>query len=210
MVRVKICGITNPDDAMVAVTAGADALGFVFAESPRRVAVEAVAEILKIVPPMVATMGVFANQSAEEVVRTVLDLGLNFAQIHGDLGDRAVLAKHLGCKRIIRALRVRTEEDLTNATHDCPKCGCAAFLLDAHVDGVMGGTGVACDWELASKAHSLGRPLILAGGLNPNNVAAAISVVRPYAVDVSSGVEIRPGKKDHFKIEEFIRHAKQF
>lgn len=194
---------------MAAVNAGADALGFVFAESPRQVDSGKARSILGKLPLFISTVGVFANQPAEQVCDTVLELGLHFAQIHGDMGDRQVLGSRLGCKRIVRALRIRSESDLENVTHECPNCGCAGFLLDAHVDGMMGGTGVTCDWDLAAKAHSLSRPLILAGGLNSDNVAEGIIAVRPYAVDVSSGVEAYPGTKDHRKIEEFIRHAKQ-
>jgi len=208
LVKVKICGITNIEDALFAVESGADALGFVFAESPRQVNADMVSKIIQELPLFVTTIGVFANQPADEVVSIMESTCLHFAQIHGDFGDKSVLGKGLGCRRIIRGLRVESESDLHDAEHDCPNCGCAALLLDSHVDGIMGGTGRTFDWQLAVRAHTLGKPIILAGGLTPQNVKEAVEKVHPYAVDVSTGVEASPGKKDRAKIEEFIKNAK--
>jgi phosphoribosylanthranilate isomerase len=209
MVKVKICGITNIEDALAAVNAGADALGFIFAESPRKVSAEVALEILKQLPPFITTVGVFANQHADEVLPIMEQTGLDYAQLHGDMGNPFEFAKVLGCRRLIRALRIKSEEDIKWALADCPKCGSPAFHLDAHVEGMMGGTGRTFDWNLAIKAKSLGKPIILAGGLTSENVAEAVQMVQPYAVDVSTGVEASPGKKDHRKIEEFIRNAKK-
>jgi len=209
LVRVKICGITNIEDAHAAVSAGADALGFVFAESPRQVNAKTVLSIIGQLPPFVTTIGVFANQTAEEIVSAMREANLNFAQLHGEIADLGVIGSELGCRRLIRGLRMKSEADLHDAAHSCPNCGCAGILLDAHVDGMMGGTGRTFDWDLAVKAHSLNKPIILAGGLNPSNVSDAIQKVRPYAVDVSTGVEASPGKKDWEKIKEFVHNAKK-
>lgn len=209
MVKIKICGITNLEDAMAAVEAGADALGFVFADSPRKTDIATVSHILKQLPPFITAVGVFANQPAEEVVQVMETTRLHFAQLHGDFGDRSVLGSGLGCRRLIRALRVQSGSDLQDAEHDCPNCGCAALLLDTHVEGAMGGTGRTFDWNIAIEAVSLGKPIILAGGLTSENVEEAVSMVRPYAVDVSSGVESSPGIKDHAKIKEFIINARK-
>lgn len=209
MVRVKICGITGLADAEAAVEAGADALGFVFAESPRRIDASAAAAIISKLPPFVQTVGVFANQSAEEILEIMKVSGARYAQLCGELPDVRVLSGGLGCGRIIRALRIRSDEDIEAAMEECPGCSCAAFLLDAHVEGMMGGTGHTIDWSLAARAGVLGRPIILAGGLTPENVEEAVAAARPYAVDVSSGVEESPGKKDHAKIGEFIKNAKK-
>mgnify|MGYP005866924533 CR=1 FL=1 len=202
MTRVKICGITNIDDAMAAVEAGADALGFVFAESPRKVDVDTAANIVAELPPLITVVGVFAGQTAEEVI-SAMGAGLHVAQIHGTLS--VALPSH----RLVRALRVASEADIDRAAGDPAVKACAAVLLDAHVEGLMGGTGMTFDWDLAVRARSLERPIVLAGGLNPENVREAISRVRPYAVDVSTGVEASPGRKDHAKIKEFVLNAKE-
>lgn len=211
MIRVKICGITNIEDALAAIEAGADALGFVFAESPRKVDVATAGGILERIPPFVTTVGVFANQDVDEVFKIWKRTGLHFAQLHGVLGpitDLVAPNSGFGWYRIIRAVRVKCEEDIGQAAKDRPSRMCAALLLDAHVEGLMGGTGQTFDWDLAVMAQSLGKPIILAGGLTPENVAEAVRKVRPYAVDVSTGVEASPGKKDHSKIKEFIDNAK--
>ena len=212
MVRLKICGITNIEDAKAAVEAGADALGFVFAESPRKVDVKTALSVLEQLPPLVTTVGVFANQDVDEVFRIWKQTGLHFAQLHelsGPARELLSTSSGFGWYRVIHALRLKSAEDIRRAADDPQARACAALLLDAHVEGKMGGTGETFDWDLAVQAKSLGRPIILAGGLTPANVADAIRKVGPYAVDVSSGVEASPGKKDHEKIREFIRNAKQ-
>ena len=207
MIKVKICGIANIEDAMAAIEAGADALGFVFAESPRRITVKAALSILEKLPPFVTTVGVFANQDADEISGIWRQTNLHLAQLHGACA--CAPCEGFGWRRVIRALRIKSEEDIRGAAEDDATRLCAALLLDAHVEGLMGGTGRTFDWDLAAQAKSLGKPLILAGGLTPANVEEAVRKVRPYAVDVSTGVEASPGKKDHTKIKEFIENAKR-
>lgn len=206
MTRVKICGITSTEDALAAVEAGADALGFVFAESPRRVDVKTVQGLVVKLPPFVATVGVFAGQDEGQVLQAMDDTGLHYAQIHGD----SAVSGEAVCWGVIRALRIQSAEDIHKAAQDPLLHACWAVLLDAHVDGLMGGTGQTFDWDLAVQAKSLGKPIILAGGLTPENVGEAVTKVRPYAVDVSTGVEASPGKKDYAKIKEFIDNAKRY
>jgi len=212
MVRVKICGITNIEDARAAVEAGADAVGFVFAESPRKVDPQTALDVMQRLPPLVSTVGVFADQDVDEVFRIWKQTNLQFAQFHGVRGPKRELlstGSGFGWYRIIHALRVKSAEDIRQAAENSSVRACAALLLDAHVEGLMGGTGQTFDWDLAIQAKSLGKPIILAGGLTPENVEEAVRKVRPYAVDVATGVEASPGKKDHDKIREFIRNAKK-
>lgn len=211
MPRVKICGITNIEDALASVEAGADALGFVFADSPRKVSAETALDIIRRLPPFVSTVGVFARQEPEEVLRIWRETGVEFAQLHGEPAPTRELFPPdggFGFHRIIRALRVKSADDIRRAADDRAVRACAAILLDAHVDGLMGGTGRTFDWNLAVEAQSLGKPIILAGGLTPGNVAEAVRSVRPYAVDVSTGLEASPGRKDHARIKEFIHNAR--
>ena len=200
--RVKICGITNLEDAQCAVAAGADALGFVFYEnSPRYVHPEKVGQIVSALPPFVTTVGLFVNADAEMIQQTMLTTGLNVVQLHGDESPEDCI---LNPYPVIKAVRVKGVESLTGIDN----YHVSALLLDAWNDQQYGGTGESFDWQLAKKLT--GRlPLILAGGLNPDNVAQAIQVVNPYAVDVSSGVEESPGRKDHNKIREFIQQVRQ-
>jgi len=200
--RVKICGITSAEDAAAAVDAGADALGFVFVPgTPRYVAPDAAAEILAAMPPLVATVGVFVDRPLEEVLGIVSALGLHAVQLHGQ--EPAAYSRRMPVP-VIRALRVRDAESLrpleTYPAH--------AFLLDAYVEGRPGGTGTPIPLDLALQAKGR-RPVILSGGLRPDTVAPAIRLVRPYGVDVSSGVEATPGRKDHRKVREFIVNVRQ-
>jgi phosphoribosylanthranilate isomerase len=198
--RVKICGITNREDAMLAVAAGAHALGFVFAPSPRQVAPEAVAAIVAGLPPFVQTVGVFVDQD----VAAVLDrCPLDAVQFHGDEPPDA-LARLKGVRRI-KAFRIATEADL--APLGRYREVAEAFLLDAQVAGIAGGTGQTFPWHLAREARRFGRPIILAGGLTPENVAAAIAEGGPDAVDVSSQIEMSPGRKDPVRVRRFIAAA---
>lgn len=200
-VRVKICGITGLDDARAAVNAGADALGFVFyPPSPRYVSPSVAADIARSLPPFVTTVGLFVNETPEAVNGIMDETGLSVAQLHGD-EDAAACA---GIRKpVIKAVRVETEDDLSGMA----EYSVAAFLLDARIEGFYGGTGKSFPHELASKAKTYGR-IILAGGLTQDNVAEAVRQVRPYGVDVSTGVESSPGCKDHGKMEKFIREAK--
>jgi phosphoribosylanthranilate isomerase len=201
-VRVKICGITRVRDAVAAVDAGADALGFMFFEnSKRNISPPLAAEIIRELPPFVARVGVFVNP-APEFVRSIIETtGIDTLQFHGEETPGFCAQFHW---KAIKAFRMRDRESL----RACSAYRDFAWLLDSHVDGAQGGTGVAFDWNVAAEAVKLSRMVILAGGLNPQTVAEAVSEVRPYAVDVSSGVESEPGKKDHQKVREFIAAAK--
>ena len=201
-VRVKICGITRVEDALAAVEAGADALGFMFyASSPRCVGPRMVAEIVPQLPPFVARVGVFVNPSEEEVHRAVLVCGLDTLQFHGE--ESPEFCAKFGLKTI-KAFRVRDVDSLQALA----SYRTDAWLLDSFVPGQQGGSGARFNWDLAREAQQHGRPIILAGGLDAENVAEAVRKVRPYAVDVSSGVEASPGKKDIEKIKRFVAAAK--
>jgi phosphoribosylanthranilate isomerase len=198
-VRVKICGITNLEDALAAAEAGADALGFVFYEkSLRYIQPEKASDIIKQLPPFINTVGVFVNAREEFIRQTIQLCGLSAVQFHGDEPPAECL-KYTPVKSI-KAFRVESESIL----NILPKYNTDAWLLDAFIKGVEGGTGCMFDWDIASKACGFGRPVILAGGLTIDNVQEAIKQVQPFAVDVSSGVEDHPGKKDHAKLKDFI------
>jgi phosphoribosylanthranilate isomerase len=198
MLRVKICGITSLEDALAAAEAGADALGFVFAPSPRRIAPEAAAAIIRELPPFVTTVGLVVDQDPTPILTAC---PLDVIQFHGSEPPEAVAAL---ARRAYKAFRLRTEADL----EPLARYECAAHLLDAFVPGVAGGTGQAFPWELAVSARAPGRRIIVAGGLTPANVAECVRVTRPYGVDVSSGVEAAPGRKDAAKVRDFIQAAR--
>jgi phosphoribosylanthranilate isomerase len=200
--RVKICGITCREDAVAAVEAGADALGFVFVPgTPRCVPPEVAEGIVGVLPPFITPVGVFMNQPLEEVVRIAARCGLQAIQLHGD--EPEAYSRRIPL-RVIKAVRVRDAESL----RILPTYPAHAFLLDAFVEGQPGGTGTPIAWELAvqAKGHA---PIILSGGLRPETVGPAVRRVRPYGVDVSSGVEVSPGRKDHQKVREFIAAVRQ-
>jgi phosphoribosylanthranilate isomerase len=198
--KVKICGITSPEDALFAAEAGADALGFVFYEgSPRHVFPETVMEIISALPPFVTTVGVFVNAPPAEIREVLALTGLDVVQLHGDEPpEEASLFP-----RVIKAFRVR---DVT-VLEEIRRFRASAYLLDTYDPDVPGGTGKSFNWEIAREAARFG-PVILAGGLTPGNVAEAVRTARPYAVDVSSGVEAEKGKKDPEKVRLFIERAK--
>lgn len=203
MTLVKICGITNVEDAVECVRLGANMLGFVFADSPRKVDADTVKHIDRIIGGDAKTVGVF-TQETEEVVSIMRECGLTYAQLHG--GQSEEFARKLGAGVVIRVARVENEASV-DALAQYTTAG--FFLLDTYRKDLAGGTGETFDWNLAVRAKSLGKPLILSGGLNPENVADAIRVVQPYAVDVSSGVEAFPGKKDPAKVKEFIINVRK-
>ena len=200
MVKVKICGITNPDDALAAAEYGANALGFVFYEkSPRYVTPQSVAKIINELPPFVMTVGVFVNENSSKIKEIMQITGLNIVQLHGDESREM-------CNiwpRVIKAFRMREFTDLERLKD----YNVSAYLLDAYDPNIPGGTGQAFNWDIALEADKLGK-VILAGGLNPDNIAEAVKRVLPYAVDVSSGVEKEKGKKDMDKMKLFIERAK--
>ncbi|MGB9660989.1 MAG: phosphoribosylanthranilate isomerase [Moorellaceae bacterium] len=196
MVRVKICGIKTWAEARAALEAGAHALGFVFAPGPRRIHPETAREIITKLPPLVTTVGVFVNEPRYSLLEIASFCRLDVLQLHGE--EPPEYCRGIS-QRLIKAIRVRD----INSLKLIPQYRVDAFLLDAFVPGRAGGTGHTFNWEIARRAKELGPPIILAGGLTPENVAEAIRQVRPYAVDVSSGVETN-GQKDPVKIARFM------
>lgn len=196
--RVKICGVRTYEEAMAALDYGTDALGFNFwAKSPRYIEPENAREIIRRLPPFSTCVGVFVNEEAGRINDIIALTGINAVQLHGD--ERASIVDHLDNVKIIKAFRVGEDFDVS-LLESFPA---SAFLLDAKVKGEYGGTGQRFDWRIAIEAKRLA-PVILAGGLNIENVAEAIQSVRPYAIDVCSGVEAEPGRKDLRKLREFM------
>ncbi|MEY2410575.1 MAG: phosphoribosylanthranilate isomerase [Verrucomicrobiota bacterium] len=201
-VRVKICGITRAEDARAAIDAGADALGFMlWRSSPRFVTLAAAASILRELPPFVARVGVFVNPSEAEVRSAIETCGIDTLQFHGE--EPPEFCRQFGLK-VVKAFRVRDADSLKPMANYEGQ----AWLLDSHVKGQPGGTGTVFNWELAATAVKEGGCIILAGGLAPENAADAVRRVHPYALDVSSGVESVPGKKDAVRMRAFIAAAK--
>ena len=199
VVRSKICGITRIEDALAAVEAGADAIGLVFyGKSPRAVSIEQAAAILQALPPFVTSVGLFVDMPRDELQQLLQRLPLDLLQFHGD--ESPADCEGHG-RPYIKALRVRPGEDVAAAM--APYAGAQGILLDTFVEGVPGGTGASFDWSLVPEDAA--KPIILAGGLDADNVATAIRQVRPYAVDVSGGVEASKGIKDAGKIRAFVR-----
>ena len=203
MVRVKICGITTVSDALWALDFGADAVGLVFAKSPRQVSVRLAEKISRAVGPWMAVCGVFVDEPPVLVRRIAGDVGLSAIQLHGseppqEIGDykglKVIKTFHVDEKFRLERLKSYRKAD--------------AFLFDTKVGDRLGGTGKTFDWKVLKKI-STEKPVIISGGLNPQNVAAAVRFFRPYGVDVSSGVEKKPGKKDLNRIRDFIRNAKK-
>ncbi|MFT5781717.1 MAG: phosphoribosylanthranilate isomerase [Pseudomonas sp.] len=203
VVRSKICGITSIKDALLAVDAGADALGFVFyAKSPRAVTLAQAQTIFAALPPFVTTVGLFVNATRVELDGLLAELPLDLLQFHGD----ELPADCVGYNRpYIKALRVKPGDDVAQLA--APYVQACGVLLDTFVPGVPGGTGAAFDWSLVP--GNFAKPIILAGGLTEHNVFAAIAQVRPYAVDVSGGVEASKGVKDAAKVAAFMREVRR-
>ena len=200
--RVKICGIMNVHDALAATEYGADAIGFVlYRSSPRYIDLGTVKNIMAQLPPFVTTVGVFANAEEREIRSVVEECGIDVIQLQGD--EPPDLCRRLG-SRVIKAIRVRDRFSLNKMIPYKVR----AYVLDTYREGQLGGTGETFDWDLAFQAKKFGK-IILAGGLTPDNVRQAVEQVRPYGVDVSSGVEERIGKKDLTKLKRFIEIAKQ-
>jgi len=201
MVHVKICGITRAEDAMCAVGGGADALGFVFfKDSPRYVEPEVAAKIIRALPPFVTPVGVFADADEAFVSEALSVSGVRVLQFHGS--ETPAFCRSFGVP-YVKGFRVRDMQSLEGIEgYDA-----SAYLLDAYSEKELGGTGMSFNWDVAVYAKRFG-PIILAGGLTPENVAQAIRQVRPYAVDVSSGIEASKGRKDHAALMRFIAEAR--
>jgi phosphoribosylanthranilate isomerase len=195
---VKICGITNEDDALLAVAMGADAVGFVFAPSPRQVAAQQVYDITRRLPPEILTVGVFRDEHPKLVLDTVNRAGLKAAQLHGNESAEAVAQVAAALRWVIKAYPAGSPK-----VADAVSLATDLILLDAPAPG----SGRMFDWSLAGEVPE-GMRLILAGGLDPDNVAAAVRAVEPWGVDVSSGVEKSPGRKDPIKLKRFVERAK--
>ncbi|MEW6034359.1 MAG: phosphoribosylanthranilate isomerase [Chloroflexota bacterium] len=201
MTKVKICGITNVRDALHAVNCGADALGFVFAPSPRQVTVEQARHIVEHLPPYISKVGVFVDSEVERVQEIMSACALDIAQLHGSESPEYCQGLF---PRVVKAFRVKDEGSLALL----PQYRVSAYLLDSYLEGRHGGTGVTFNWDLARQAAQYG-PVVLGGGLHPGNVWLAITMVQPYGVDVCSGVEASPGEKDPSKVRDFIQAVRQ-
>jgi phosphoribosylanthranilate isomerase len=203
MVKVKVCGITNPEDARVAADAGADAIGLVFAESPRRVSVERAREIAAALPEGVLKVGVFVDAEPGEVLRIAREVGLDYAQLHGDEPPEALAEIRDGGVGVMKAVRVRNAEALAAVE----RYEADLFLLDAWSAEARGGTGERFDWELAKSLRGRDN-IVVSGGLGPANVREAIEYFEPYGVDASSSLEVRPGKKNGERVRRFVGAAR--
>ena len=188
---VKICGITNFEDAAIAVRLGIDALGFIFANSPRQITPQKAREIIESIPPFIKTVGVFVNESQTAIREIKKNCGLDFVQLHGDESPdfcQVLMPAAIKAFRIKGSLNKETLQDYHGKIR--------ALLLDTYVEGLAGGTGRTFDWKVAQELKNCGIPIILSGGLGPENILDAIRSVKPYAVDVNSGIEGSPGKKN--------------
>ncbi len=201
MTKIKICGITNLNDAKIAVDYGADAIGFVFAESVRKVNREKVKAIVRKLPPFVTFVGLFVNETAKNIENICSYCGLNAVQLHGN--EPPGFLNKLKHYKVIKAFRIKNERDIDPIN----KYKSDAVLLDGYAENKMGGSGTAFDWKIVKKVKT-SSPIIIAGGLTHVNVSRAIKIANPYGVDVSSGVEIKPGKKDRKLIKKFIDAVK--
>jgi phosphoribosylanthranilate isomerase len=200
---IKICGITSAEDARVAADAGADAVGLVFAESPRRVGVEEARRISLALPENIIRVGVFVDEEQAEILRISREVGLDLAQLHGDETPEDVTAVQQGGIKVMKALRVRDAVSL----EALDRSGADLILLDAHSESARGGTGQRFDWEVAKT--SAGRDnIVVSGGLGPENVREAVEFFEPYGVDASSSLEDEPGRKNGERVRRFVLAAR--
>jgi phosphoribosylanthranilate isomerase len=200
MVKIKVCGITNQQDASLAVALGVDALGFIFAQSPRQVNPEKAKDIISTLPPFVQAVGVFVNEAPGRIREIMQRCRLDLIQLHGN--ETPDVCNEL-MPQSIKAFQLKDESSLDIITPYCGKT--RAFLFDTYSKDKRGGTGKTFDWDLAIRGKELGVPVILSGGLNHANIEKAVSTVKPYAVDVNSGIEESPGKKDPVLMKELIK-----
>jgi len=197
MIKVKYCGITNLNDALKAVRLGVDAIGFVFSKSPRKVSPEIAKKMINKLPPFVSTVGVFVNEDVSFVKNVAEKCKLDWIQLHGE--ESPGYCRKID-KKIIKVIK--------NNIEDIPEYDVSAFLLDTFVPNIAGGTGKIYNLNLAVKAKRYNKPIILAGGLNTKNIEEAIKKVKPYGVDVSSGIEKEQGKKDYKKMKAFMKKVR--
>jgi phosphoribosylanthranilate isomerase len=203
MLRIKICGITNYDDAAMAADLGADAVGFIFASSSRQTDPDSARKIISRLPPFIKSVGVFVNEDTKKIIDIAEYCGLDNIQLHGSESPEAC---EILMPLTIKALRIKsggTPEEYSRYTGKVK-----AFLLDTYSEKEAGGTGKTFNWDIAVNIKSLGVPIILAGGLNPENIKEAIDKVKPYAVDIGSGIEERPGKKDHLLMRNLFERIR--
>jgi phosphoribosylanthranilate isomerase len=204
VLKVKICGITNYDDAAMAVSLGADALGFIFAPvSPRKIEPASALEIIGRLPPFIKSVGVFVNEDINKIRDITSYCGLDIIQLHGD--ETPEICESL-MPRAVKAIRVKDDTDISQLKAYRGKI--RAFLLDTYSEKAAGGTGKTFNWDKAVEIKTLGLPVILAGGLIPSNIEAAIKKVRPYGIDINSGIEKSPGIKDHRLMKELFEKIK--
>ncbi|GAG34865.1 unnamed protein product, partial [marine sediment metagenome] len=204
MIKIKICGITNAEDALWAVNLRVDALGFIFADSPRRVKPEVVQGIIELLPPFISSVGVFVNEDREKIEEIAESCGLTTLQFHGQESPSYCEGFK---QKVVKAFRVKDKSVLRKAAQYRNKID--AYLLDTYSPFAYGGTGKTFDWSIAKEIKKLELPIILSGGLNPENIREAIRKVEPYGVDVSSGIEERPGKKNLEKLINFVRIVRE-
>lgn len=201
-VRVKICGLTNLDDSLDAIEAGADYLGFNFyPDSPRFIRPDVAMKIFEEIPSNIPKVGVFVNEEVEAVVDFALQANLDILQFHGD--ETPEQLNGLG-RPWYKVIRLKDEASLAQI----PQYDCEWIMVDAYSEKAYGGTGLTANWDLVHEAAKFDKKILLAGGLNPENVAVAVATVNPFMVDVASGVELAPGKKDRLKVQMFVQRAK--
>jgi len=208
MVKAKICGVTNYDDALLVANLGSDFIGFNFyKDSPRKVSDKMAKEIISKMPPFVSAVGVFVDEAQDVIVKIAKKTGLKYIQLHGNETPEFCKAVAIAASLpVIKAFRISDEKSVEAIA--AYKDSADYFLLDAYVPGEPGGTGEIFNWDLALKAKEIGKPIFLAGGLTPENVTEAILKVMPFAVDVASGVERLQRRKDYDKMNKFIRAAR--
>ncbi|HUU49790.1 MAG TPA: phosphoribosylanthranilate isomerase [Nitrospinota bacterium] len=206
MVKIKICGITNLEDALFAAECGADALGFVqYKKSPRYIEKKRAKEIIEKLPPFIKTVGVFVNSDLNVILETASNCSFDLVQLHGD--EDLKFCKEIKKKiRLIKAFRIKNRDSIKDISKFSSLVN--TFLIDTHLEGKYGGTGICFDWSIVREAKKYGN-IILAGGLNRENISLVLRNIKPYGVDVSSGVEISPGVKDKKKVEAFIKTIKE-
>jgi len=204
-VEVKICGITNHEDALAAAELGAGALGFIFARSQRQITPEKARDIITEIPLFVKTVGVFVDEGHAKIKEIIRYCGLDLIQLHGD--ESPELCYEM-MPHTIKAIRIKDESSLRSSSAYHGKI--RALLLDTFSRNKAGGTGKTFDWKLAKKIKGQGIPIILSGGLGPSNIDRAIRIVKPYAVDVNSGVEERPGKKSYVLMRDLMEKVRKF